>query len=606
MDTGQITQGLRAQVMQQAEAQGINVDKMMESGISFMDIMQMIISNTKNAQDGSGIIQEPVMENGQEGGLFGGAADTLIEFAAGLSVPADLASGAVEMSDVSEEFENLDSDKPLNGFENEVIFSFDEPEEENLVENELPRYDVERSFVSFKNNHNIRTIDDMKHFQQFNGGWKLSSFAQEDDTAEMPVSTDALHQQMEEVVSAIEPELEKFSDEITVQGFDSARKFTDDLIKEINKIDDVQDSFDFSENIVRIDPMQLAGLLDFIRTGNAIPIASDVSDSAVFKTQGTVSGITEKALFDPEELIKSGEMEIVSYVPASKEPDTPKQDMGQDSEDTIDFARVMKNVRENVGPVKEADDGFDAAFERKYGGRIKNVESVNNSETSENSGILKTDEKKTAYRPAAESTQTEKNVSETTSPESFSSSLNAENLMDRIHRVDISFERAYAELEMNKAKYGSPDQQLAKGIAENLQKGKSEFTVKLRPEGLGEILVKLVSDEAGRSVLSIVASSEKTADLLNRDLASLQASLSDHNVHIENNSVKTAETVMPAQSGFDQYDERRQQEAEQQNHFRHLRQKLHKDDEISASGTAYEQEISVSGISDDSALNIKI
>ena len=75
-------------------------------------------------------------------------------------------------------------------------------------------------------------------------------------------------------------------------------------------------------------------------------------------------------------------------------------------------------------------------------------------------------------------------------------------------------------------------------------------------------------------LLTMVASSAKTAELLNHDLSSLQSSLSQHNVEIANNSIEVAKNVMPASSAFDQYDERRQDEGNQQNQFRQIRSKV--------------------------------
>ena len=281
-------------------------------------------------------------------------------------------------------------------------------------------------------------------------------------------------------------------------------------------------------------------------------MVSDISVNETFKNLEAVSRVdiaTEKSLFNPEEMIKSGEMEIVSYTPAEKNPlpDSSQQGNRQSDGETIDLARNMKTARET----------------------IKTEISEDTAKFSE-----------------------------------ISASMVNSNPDEIAQKIDISFDRAYAELEMNKAKYGSADEQMYKGISENLEKGRSEFTVKLRPEGLGEILVKLVSDEGGKAILSLVASSEKTAELLNRDLASLQTALNQHNVEIENSSVKTAETVMHAQTAFDQYDERRQDEAQQQNHFRQLKNKL---GDISDRSVTFEDEAEAVRMAvSDSALNIKI
>ncbi len=73
--------------------------------------------------------------------------------------------------------------------------------------------------------------------------------------------------------------------------------------------------------------------------------------------------------------------------------------------------------------------------------------------------------------------------------------------------------------------------QVFDGIGENIGQGKNEFSIKLRPEGLGEVIVKLVQD-GGKTVLSLTASSAKTAALLSSNLADLQTALSQHNVQL--------------------------------------------------------------------------
>ena len=349
------------------------------------------------------------------------------------------------------------------------------------------------------------------------------------------------------------------------QEISSGQKFVIDLLGSISKKDRRLDTFDFSEDIIKADPMQLAGLLDYIRTGAGIPLISDIADREVFRNINTVGSISAERIFDPGEMIKNGEMEIISYTPATdtNENAAGSQQQAENSEgmfgkDTMDFARLMKGVRERVNPfinsLRDDDD--------------------------DDLGMRMTDR------------------------------LTPEDMHTVARRMDISFDRALAELEMNKAEYGTPDEQVAKSVAQNLLRGRSEFTVKLRPEGLGEILVKLVSDDAGRTVLSMVASSQRTADLLNRDLASLQSQLSDHNVEIENNSVKVSETVMPSDrqsdAAFSQFDERRRDEGEQANRYRQVRKKLNTDD-IRVGSTDYDTDIMVGREAvDDSALNITI
>lgn len=66
--------------------------------------------------------------------------------------------------------------------------------------------------------------------------------------------------------------------------------------------------------------------------------------------------------------------------------------------------------------------------------------------------------------------------------------------------------------------------QLKTGIAENISQGKNEFIVRLKPEGLGEVVVKL-SENKEKIALSIFTSSEQTAKWITDEVLSLQNAL---------------------------------------------------------------------------------
>lgn len=74
--------------------------------------------------------------------------------------------------------------------------------------------------------------------------------------------------------------------------------------------------------------------------------------------------------------------------------------------------------------------------------------------------------------------------------------------------------------------------QLKTGILENLAKGKSEFLVRLKPEGLGEILVKL-SETKDKVSLSIFTNDSQTARLISGEVASLQSALRPLNAEVQ-------------------------------------------------------------------------
>lgn len=75
-------------------------------------------------------------------------------------------------------------------------------------------------------------------------------------------------------------------------------------------------------------------------------------------------------------------------------------------------------------------------------------------------------------------------------------------------------------------------QQVKTGIFENVAKGKNEFVVRLKPEGIGEIVVKLSEDKEKIS-LSILTTSTQTARLISNEVAALQNALKPLNAEVQ-------------------------------------------------------------------------
>jgi len=73
--------------------------------------------------------------------------------------------------------------------------------------------------------------------------------------------------------------------------------------------------------------------------------------------------------------------------------------------------------------------------------------------------------------------------------------------------------------------------QISTGIAQRLREGRSEFVVKLRPEKLGAITVRLI-EESGKMTLRIEAARAETAKLINSDLSSLREAVSPMQVEV--------------------------------------------------------------------------
>ena len=74
-------------------------------------------------------------------------------------------------------------------------------------------------------------------------------------------------------------------------------------------------------------------------------------------------------------------------------------------------------------------------------------------------------------------------------------------------------------------------EQLTDGLQEELSAGKSQFTMKLKPEALGEITVKL-TEKAGKMVLDITTASTQTAKLLNAELSALRETMKPMQVEV--------------------------------------------------------------------------
>ena len=75
-------------------------------------------------------------------------------------------------------------------------------------------------------------------------------------------------------------------------------------------------------------------------------------------------------------------------------------------------------------------------------------------------------------------------------------------------------------------------QQVKEGIIQELGSGKDEFVVKLKPEGLGEITVRLMQD-GDRIAMSISASNSHVARLLGSELEQLREALRPYNTVVQ-------------------------------------------------------------------------
>lgn len=108
-------------------------------------------------------------------------------------------------------------------------------------------------------------------------------------------------------------------------------------------------------------------------------------------------------------------------------------------------------------------------------------------------------------------------------------------------------------------------QQVETGIRQHLKAGESEFTLKLRPEGLGEITVKLV-EQQGRMSLSIITATQQAQTALSSQIGSLREALQPYDVQVT--QVVSQQTLDFQQSMSQQHhSQQNQQQAQPHWHY---------------------------------------
>lgn len=75
-------------------------------------------------------------------------------------------------------------------------------------------------------------------------------------------------------------------------------------------------------------------------------------------------------------------------------------------------------------------------------------------------------------------------------------------------------------------------QQVKTGLEEGMAKGMNHFTIRLKPEGLGEIVVRMVT-EGGKISMRIGVSNEETQRLINSELLQLKEALQPLNAQVQ-------------------------------------------------------------------------
>ncbi len=83
----------------------------------------------------------------------------------------------------------------------------------------------------------------------------------------------------------------------------------------------------------------------------------------------------------------------------------------------------------------------------------------------------------------------------------------------------------------------APASQVATAVLEAFKNGKTEFTMRLEPEMLGELTVKLVLEQ-GKLSLSILTATDQTAKLLDGQMSELRTALKANNIQMETCTVE--------------------------------------------------------------------
>ncbi len=163
------------------------------------------------------------------------------------------------------------------------------------------------------------------------------------------------------------------------------------------------------------------------------------------------------------------------------------------------------------------------------------------------------------------------------------------DLLQNAHPVDaesmLTGEEAMAPAETQEILH-----QTLENLTQRLTGEADTYTIRLRPDGLGQITVNMTRTEEGKMLLNMIASSPKTADALNQELASLQAALSRHDAQVTEITVDQADTSLLYQQFNQQFGDQTnsgmpQQQARQQT-YHGARPAAEESVEPAASGSA--------------------
>ncbi len=94
--------------------------------------------------------------------------------------------------------------------------------------------------------------------------------------------------------------------------------------------------------------------------------------------------------------------------------------------------------------------------------------------------------------------------------------------------------------------------QVEEGILTGIRKGQEEFSIKLKPEGLGELTVKLAKNSEGFMSLSIIAKNAETAKNLAGEIDQLRQNLQSMKVEVDSILTEKQYELLSQQQSFEQ------------------------------------------------------
>lgn len=120
---------------------------------------------------------------------------------------------------------------------------------------------------------------------------------------------------------------------------------------------------------------------------------------------------------------------------------------------------------------------------------------------------------------------------------------------EKLHNLGVTLKaEATAASTVPTAQQTSPSEQVATGVLNAYSDGKMEFTMKLKPETLGELTVKMVMND-GKITMNIITGNQQTAKLIESQIPELRASLKDSNIQMESCTVENQSFNNLASSG---------------------------------------------------------